>query len=257
MSTQDLNYLCTRDGKVVGPVTSSQLVEMRRTGSINEYFWVWEVAFPQWMPANTPPPPPSPDATKLTEHQTLQPAAEAKTEEITIPKPHPQQQTPARSYARFDDRRESTSTFTSTSTAMTSEHYFPQAFSFEDDEDDDDKPKSVPDRPARHGRKRPASNETTQEIRRILVVAHDKRNVINGALRHPSPSGALFLGPAPRNRSSGPFVRGNKIWINLFDASSGKSESVEVQITSTIRRGNTWEYRVRWDRMPEILGSAA
>ncbi|HUP57822.1 MAG TPA: hypothetical protein VM598_10250 [Bdellovibrionota bacterium] len=247
--------MCTRDGKVVGPVTSSQLVEMRRTGAINEYFWVWETAFPQWMPANTPPPPPSPDATKFTEH----PAVEAKTEEITIPKSHPQQQTPARSYARFDDRRESTSTHTSTSTStgMTSEHYFPQAFGFDDEEEDDDQPKKVPDRPARHGRKRPAASDTTQEIRRILVVAHDRRHVINGALRHPSPSGALFLGPAPRSQSSGPFVRGNRIWINLFDASSGKSESVEVQVTSTIRRGNTWEYRVRWDKMPEILGNAA
>ena len=34
----------------MGPITSSQLVEMRKSGAINEYFWVWEAAFPQWMP---------------------------------------------------------------------------------------------------------------------------------------------------------------------------------------------------------------
>jgi hypothetical protein len=232
---------------------------MRKTGAINEYFWVWEAGFPQWMPANTPPPPPAGDPTKLTQ------APEAKTEEINVhqaaaraqAQPEPQSERPARSYARFDDKRESTSTYTSTSTAMTSEHYFPQAFSFEDDEEEDDSPKKVPDRPGRHGRKRPADNHTTQEMRRILVVAHDRRNVINGSLRNPSPSGALFLGPAPRSRSTGPFVRGNRILINLFDASTGKSESVEVQVTSTIRRGDTWEYRVRWDKMPEILAGAA
>ncbi len=229
---------------------------MRKSGAINEYFWVWEAAFPQWMPANTPPPPPAPDPAQASAPVSTKPA-EGKTEEITLPKPHPQQQTPARSYARFDAKSESTSTYTSTSTAMTSEHYFPQAFTFDDDEDDDDEPKKVPNRPARHGRKRPIDNNTTQEMRRILVVAHDRRNVINGALRNPSPSGALFLGPAPRSRSTGPFVRGNRILINLFDASTGKSESVEVQITSTIRRGDTWEYRVRWDKMPEILGAAA
>jgi hypothetical protein len=146
---------------------------------------------------------------------------------------------------------------------VTSEAYIPPgAFSFDDDDDDEETetgteiPRKIPERPSQTAKRVQSTPEMTREARGVTVVAHNKRSVINGALRNPTSVGALLVGPAPRDRMAGPFVRGTKIWINLLDVRSGKTESIEAQVTSVMRRGSSWEYRVKWDRIPTILDAA-
>src|SRR6185295_11013080 len=100
MDANDQNYLCTREGQVVGPFTRDQLAEMRRSGGIQAYYWVWEASNPQWAPAVAPPPPPAAPTSPIA-HQPM----EAKTAELN-PDEEPTIRTrvPARQYARFDDR---------------------------------------------------------------------------------------------------------------------------------------------------------
>jgi hypothetical protein len=261
MDAHDQNYLCTREGQVVGPFTRDQLADMKRTGAIQAYFWVWDASNPQWAPAAAPPPPPA--APSPIAAQPM----EAKTAELNIHEEPTMGGTstvvmpsqPARQYARFDNRSEFSTTSNSSTTEVTSEHYIPPAsFGFDDDEATElDTPRTIPDRPARKSpRRSQMSHETTQEVRGITVVAHNRRSVINGQLRQPTSVGAMLVGPAPRDRMSGPFVRGSRIWINLLDVRSGKSENVEAQVTSTMRRGSVWEYRVKWDKVPTILEAA-
>jgi hypothetical protein len=260
MSTPDLNYLCTREGQVVGPFTREQLVQMKQSGEILKFFWIWEAGSPQWMPANPPPPPPSsPISPGPMEAKTaeLNPDIDDKTIGGTSTVVMPSQ--PARQYARFDSRSEFSSTqsrSTTHSRDVTSEYIAPPgAFGFDDDEETD-KDIPIPDRPKPSRKRAQKVEESTQELKRITVVAHDKRHVINGSLRQPSPGGVLFVGPAPRARMGGPFVKGSRIWVNVLDVESGKSENVEAQVISGMRRGSYWEYKLKWDKIPELLLAA-
>src|SRR3982750_2853079 len=109
MDANDQNYLCTREGQVVGPFTRDQLADMKRTGAVQAYFWVWEASNPQWAPANAPPPPPAAPTSPIA----AQPM-EAKTAELnTSEEPTQQSNAPARQYARFDDKGEFSTTSTS------------------------------------------------------------------------------------------------------------------------------------------------
>jgi hypothetical protein len=164
---------------------------------------------------------------------------------------------PARQYARFDNRNEFSSTTTS-SRDSTAEHYIPPAaFGFDDDEETEvDLQPTVPQRPQRGRRPQAARPEQTQDLQGVTVVAHDLRSVINGTLKNPTSLGVLLVGPAPRNRMSGPFVKGSKIVINLLDIRSGKTENVEAHVLTMMRRGTSWEYRLRWDGIPKILNAA-
>src|SRR5262245_6790850 len=114
MSSSDLNYLCTRDGRVVGPLAKGQIDEMRRSGAIHDYLWIWEAGTPTWMPASPPPPPPSP---------------------IEAQSPADQAAQPARSYARFEPSSEKSDETSSRSRSEVtgSEIYIPAA-SFDDND---------------------------------------------------------------------------------------------------------------------------
>jgi len=258
MSTSDLNYMCTREGQVVGPFTSAQVLQMKQSGEILKYFWLWEAGNPQWAPANPPPPPPSsPIAPSAMESKTRDLITDEKTLGGTSTVVMPSQ--PARQYARFDSRSEfsQTSTQTKSSTAsreVTSEYVAPAAFGF-DDEEVTERDIEVPERPKGGRKKAPKAVEETTELRKITVVAHDHRNVINGSIRQPSQAGAVLIGHAPRERMAGPFVRGSRIVVNVLDFESGKSENVEAQVLSGMRRGGYWEYKLKWDKLPQLLAA--
>lgn len=253
MSNQDQNYLCTREGQVVGPFTQAQLGEMKRSGEMQAYFWLWEASNPQWAPANPPPPPPSAPTSPIASDPDARTAELNPSEEMGGTSTVVMPSQPARQYARFDNRGEFSST--ATSRDVTTDHYVPpEAFGFDDDEDSEVDTPKVPDRPQKS--KRPHAVQDSPDVRSVPVVAHNKRSVINGSLQNPTSVGALLVGPAPRERMSGPFVRGSKIWLNLLDLRSGKTENVEAQVIGMMRRGTSWEYRVKWDRLPEILDAA-
>jgi hypothetical protein len=224
MISGDQNYLCTKDGKVVGPFSKAELGEMKKSGAIHAYFWVWEAENPQWLPAVAPPPGP-PESGEITN-----PA-------LMVRQTRPEE---TERYAKFDTGFEATN----------SEHYVP-AFTFDDEEEEKElKPPSRPAKKRGHGHDR-----QVDESRRMTVVAHDHRNVVSGWLKQYTPYGATVLGWAPRDRGIGPFVKGNKIMINVLDTRTGKSESVEAHVDATLRRGDTWEFRVRWDHAPELLAA--
>src|SRR5579885_1810236 len=146
MSTQDQNYLCTREGQVVGPFTQAQLAEMKRTGAIQAYFWLWEASNPQWMPANPPPPPPAAPTSPIASQPEAKTAELNPGEEMGGTSTLVMPSQPARQYARFDNRGEFSTT--ATSRDMTAEHYIPPAaFGFDDDEETVVDTPKIPDRP--------------------------------------------------------------------------------------------------------------
>src|SRR5207244_8187113 len=66
--------------RLVGPLNAGQLKQLRETGEIQQYFWLWEDPKAGWVPANSPPPPPPaqtfiPPSARLRSQDSRQPHA--------------------------------------------------------------------------------------------------------------------------------------------------------------------------------------
>lgn len=46
----------SRDGQVYGPFSDEQLNELRTSGQIHSYFWIWDGSADAWSPLHSPPP---------------------------------------------------------------------------------------------------------------------------------------------------------------------------------------------------------
>jgi hypothetical protein len=59
MSDQPKTIYLSKDGKVTGPFAETEINEMRESGDLQQYSWIWHGAGKNWEPLSAPPPPPA------------------------------------------------------------------------------------------------------------------------------------------------------------------------------------------------------
>ena len=59
MSENPKTIYLSKDGKVSGPFAETELNELRQSGELQQYSWIWHGAGKNWEPLSPPPPPPA------------------------------------------------------------------------------------------------------------------------------------------------------------------------------------------------------
>jgi hypothetical protein len=209
-----VSYL-SKDGKIFGPYTDEELENLRRSGEINTFSWIWGGGSSNWMPIAAPPPmaPPGAGAQSAAPQPQAQaapvvrqpPADEASVEDapylLAGDPPAPAAQSGLPSFAR----------------------------------------------PSGAG----AAPAVRQNVE-LQAICHDGHQIVSGLGRSVTGEGFLLVSEGNVSASS-PFRRGGKIWVNLLDESSRRTENVQAVVSDFTRKQSGWEYQIRWVKVPGLI----
>jgi hypothetical protein len=252
----------SQDGQMFGPYSREQIEEMRRTGEISRYTWLWDGTTPNWVLANAAPPPPPPPGVPVAGLQAADPVQAAAQEHVE-------------EMAELEEQS-SAGAFHGPDELDAHDEPAPQASSSSIHQERTDKEIPRPaldpqpqqqalptDRPAAVYRPEPqhAPQKQAQQPSAgasaarhpLLAICHDYRAVVNGTLSHVSAEGCVLVSSCFATTMP-PFRRGSRVWLNLLDEATGRSENVEASITGFIRNGGRWEYQIQWPQFPKLLG---
>lgn len=101
----------------------------------------------------------------------------------------------------------------------------------------------------------PPSRELPAAVARLQAICHDNQSIISGSPTRLTRD-TIFLASSDFASSLPPFGKGSRVWLNLLDEASGKTENVQAVIHGMARRNGGWEYEMKWDRAPDMIGKA-
>ncbi len=86
----------------------------------------------------------------------------------------------------------------------------------------------------------------------VSALCSDGKNILSGRISQATETGCDLS--IETDSASPRFAEKSRIKLHLLDESSGAAVHVPAKILSISRSNGQWSYRVRWDRLPEILG---
>lgn len=236
-----LIYL-SRNGKTFGPFNRDYVDEIQESGELYKFQWIWDGSSPNWMPIDTPPPPPgSPPAvgseftTRLTQssiknrdatRETLrsnvtysqeitQTAPVAETTQASIPSARP----------------ESTYTHISSNTQTQTQS------------------------PTQTGSHSGAFKVREVPSDSIQAIVHDHRSLLAGVFSEVFEDGCILLSTQKHGPDGQPFRKGGRVWLNLLEERTGRSENVQATVVAFMHKAGVWHYELHWQKLPSLIAA--
>lgn len=88
-----------------------------------------------------------------------------------------------------------------------------------------------------------------QFVSELEGVCHDQHHLISGRIHDLNDRGCDLISDSP---TPPPFTRRSRLYLNVFDPKSGRSENVRAQVVQVVRQQGAWTYRLSWDQCPEL-----
>ena len=84
------------------------------------------------------------------------------------------------------------------------------------------------------------------------VICHNNRDAMSGVLTDPHAQGFTLL-TEDAATSGTPFGRGSKVWVNLLEEQSGRSENFQAVISGMTNQDGKWAFEIAWEKPARIL----
>jgi hypothetical protein len=85
----------------------------------------------------------------------------------------------------------------------------------------------------------------------LAAVCHDfRQTLVAGTLEQVDDHGCCLVSPDSRELPS--FGADSVLTLNLADAKTGRALNVKTVLKEAWRRGQTWVYRLSWDKLPSL-----
>lgn len=89
----------------------------------------------------------------------------------------------------------------------------------------------------------------------LEAICHNAKTAVSGSLRRVSEQGCEMVIRSSSHATTPPFAKNAKLFLNLLDPESGKTEDLSAVLLGVSRKENQWIYQIQWRECPELVSS--